>query len=419
MLSGASVSFVLRIVGAFIQFALSVSIAQKYGAGGVGIYSLALIVAIISSTVGRWGMDQAALKYIAIAENDTWRVRLIFKRAFLFVFFVSLLVNILIYIAAPFLVTWIFHDSSLLQPLRYMSLSILPFSILGLYAECFRARKKIVWHSLIQGVFVPLLTLLLLETLFSHDAVVTGAVLSYVLACFVVMAIAALIWRKLITIPERGAERLCDMQGKDLLTTANSMAWIAIVSVVMGFSETLILGVFSSTESVGLYSVALRLAMIMSMVIFAFNSILAPKFAALHAQGKLGELEILARKSIVIMLLAEVPFIIGYFFFADYLLSFFGETFVEAASVLHILIVGQLINVGAGPIAVILTMSGFERNVKLIVISSAVFSFMLGMVLIPTFGSIGAAWTATLGMLVLTLMASLSVRRNLNIRVLF
>ncbi len=419
VIRGASTSFFFRMLGAIAQFGLSLVIARMFGANGMGAYGLSLTICTISSTLARWGMDQATLKHMSIAISDeNWEsARNIFFKSFFFISITSFLMSIALYYLSPAISERLFHNPDLAPILEIMSLSIVPFSLLNFLTECLRAAKRIAEATLTQAGLLPLLTLLLVAIAYRQNYGLQGIVYSYVMACLGVFAFGFWRWYKAVPLIWQQPSQARG-EHPNLLVTASPMAWVAVVSLISGFSETIILGIFDTVEGVGFYLAALRLALLMAMVMIAFESILAPKYASLYSKGRLHEMEYLARKSIILMVVVNSPLLIAYIFIPDYVLALFGDQFIVAVPVLQILMLGFLVNVLASPQIIMLMMSGHEKKAKKIVIISAMISLGSGFLLIPSLGIIGAAWAKALGLLATTVMALYTVRTVLKIKVL-
>jgi len=418
VIRGASISFFLRMLGAIAQFGLTLVIARMFGADGMGAFGLSLTICTISSTLARWGMDQATLKHMSIAiSNENWEsARYIFFKSFSFISAISFLISIALYYLSPAISERLFHNPDLIPLLEIMSLSIVPFSLLNLLAECLRSGKRITESTLTQASLLPTLTLLFLLIAYRQNYGLQGVVYSHILACLGVLVFGFWRWRKAVPLIWQKPSQ-ASRAHPNLLATAGPMAWIAIVSLITGFSEIILLGMFDTVEGVGLYLAALRLAMLVGMVILAFEAILAPKYAILYPNGRLDEMEHLARKSIILMIIANSPLLLAYILIPDYVLSLFGEQFIVAVPVLQILMLSPLMNVLASPQVTMLMMSGHEKRAKKIVMTSSLISFGMAIALIPSFGILGAAWAKFLGAFAYTAMALYTVRKTLKIRV--
>jgi O-antigen/teichoic acid export membrane protein len=299
--------------------------------------------------------------------------------------------------------------------MRLMALSIVPFSLLNLLAEALRGLQRIGAFTLVQGVLVPLTSVLLLAALhYTAGAELTGAAQVYVASCLLAVAGSFCLWRFYLG-RESTEPQVNAINSRTLLNTANPMAWVALISVAMSFTETLWLGVFRTAGEVGLYAAALRLALLLNFVIIAFNSILAPKFACFYHAGDLESVRFIARRSIKLMLMATSPVFALYILAPGKIMQLFGAEFADASLVLTILTLGQLVNIATGPVGIMLMMTGNERVMRKNLVLTSAFTIFIGAFMVWRFGIIGAASSATTGMLLLNVLSVWAVWRRLGV----
>ena len=417
VVSGAFISLVFRILGAVAQFGFSVLVARWFGAKGFGVYALALSIVLIASAFGRWGLDVAALKFISVYKdkNEGEKIKKIFNKSAILILAISIVVSVLLFLQAPWLSTFFSNESQLMDLLTIMILSILPFSLLNLLAESLRAINKIGAFVLTQGLLVPVISVALLILFHILGSGLIGAAHSFVISTCIVFLIASFLWK-------RNSNFEYNASGTDnsgvsfggLLKTASPMAWVGIASVGMSINETLILGVFHSAEEVGIYAAALRLSLLLNFIIIAFDSTLAPKFAALGHGNSLSKIPFLVRSSALLMFLLASPLLLLFIIFPGFALQVFSPEFTTGANALIILTLGQVINIGVGPVRLLLLMTGHENILKYLVLFSLLTSFVSGLLLIPFFGVVGAACSASLATITLNIMAAWTAKKRLG-----
>lgn len=416
VLKSASVSFLFRIIGAIAQFSFTVLLARMFGADGLGLYVIALSLTVIASNIGRWGLDQAALKYIAIsADKGEWgEVRAVFGKSVTVVLAISSFVGGFLFFGAPWLSVSVFDNSSLINILQLMTLSVVPFSLLNLVAESLRALKHVGLYTFLQGVLLQLLSILMLVAFYYFDFGLSGAAYSYIFANFICLIAGLFLWKRCVR-PRDGDGGFVDrIAFRHLFSSATPMAWITIISAFMGLSETLLLGFFYSPGDVGVYSAALRLALLVNFFIMAFNSILAPKFAALKNSSSTKEIYRLSIRSTWMILILTSPIFLVYFVCPEFSLMLFSDQFRKAANVLRVLAFGQLINVYAGPLGMMFLMTSNEHVMRKNVLIYSVSGIVSGLLLIPAFGVIGAAWSFVIGLMALNIGYYLSVKKIIS-----
>ena len=412
----AASAFLLRVVGAGLQFLFTVVLARLYGASGVGLFVIALSMLVVSSTIARWGLDQTTMKLVAanLEGNQYATIRSILRYARNFILLSGAASTIIMLLFSDWLAGVFFKHGDATAVIAVMSLAILPLSLATLYAEALRGFRKITVYTLLHGTLIPALStffVLMLSKLF--DGVIAGAI-AYLVATTLAMVLAVILCARYISrSPDDSRVKEIDRRG--ILATANALSWVTIISVIMSFMETFILGLFHDDASVGRYAAALRLALIVNFIIIAFNSILAPNFSSLFRQAKLPEIERQARHSILIMLVFTLPAVAIFCLLPSQILSIFGKEFEQASTALVLLSVGQLINVFSGPVGILLQMTGHESSFRNNVILSSGTTLVSALILIPPYEVVGAAISAVIGILLLNALSLLSVRKRLGI----
>jgi O-antigen/teichoic acid export membrane protein len=120
--------------------------------------------------------------------------------------------------------------------------------------------------------------------------------------------------------------------------------------------------------------------------------VLAPHFARLHAQNDTARLQRLVTMSTRAILLFSVPVVLVIGVFGETLLEVvFGAEYRRGYETLTVLAIGQLANAATGSVAVLLNMTGFERDTAKGFSVSALLNIALNLALIPLFGMMGAA----------------------------
>jgi len=155
ILLGAGISLALRVLGAGLGFGFNVVLARMVGAEGTGIYFIGLSVVSVVSIFGRLGLDSVALRRIAIHHDASGNPAGIATRVVKLGMLASLIASILVFGLAPLLADFVFSKPELSWPLRWMALSIVPLTLMTLYAEMLKGLKRIFYSQLVQVVLTP------------------------------------------------------------------------------------------------------------------------------------------------------------------------------------------------------------------------------------------------------------------------
>ncbi len=387
----SGIVLVVRVAGAGLGFAFNVALARVLGADGLGIYHLSLTFALIASTVGRMGMDPAMLKFGApsYAANDGRRVAAVHLMGMGTALVCCGIVAACTFVAADWLALTVYSDPAIAEPLRLMSLALVPFALLNLYGELLKAGHHQALSSLVQGAALPMVSLLLLFLFAESIKDASAAATIYLVASTVVCLASYVLWRR--TLPSVGSSSTESIKFRDLFVTAMPMYGSAIADVVMTFSDILILGMFATAADVGIYTAAARTALLTRFLLLANSAVAAPRFAALHAANDKEGLARLAVRSTLLTTVASVPLLLIFIVFPEQILSLFGPQFEAGAQVLIVLSIGQFVNAATGPVGYLLNMSGYHRIEGRIAVVGALLTVGLCFALIPFWGIVGAA----------------------------
>jgi O-antigen/teichoic acid export membrane protein len=99
------------------------------------------------------------------------------------------------------------------------------------------------------------------------------------------------------------------------------------------------------------------------------------------------------------------------------ILGIFGGEFSQGGGVLQVLVFMQILNVLTGPVGTVLSMTGGERRLALLLALGLLANICLNIVLIPRYGSMGAAWSAFVAHALWNLAGLIHVRQRLGIDV--
>ena len=99
---------------------------------------------------------------------------------------------------------------------------------------------------------------------------------------------------------------------------------------------------------------------------------------------------------------------LGLPFFPGKILSLFGSEYTHGALVLFILAFGQLVNIMTGSVAMLLSMTKYERELRNKTIITALIVLPFGFYLISSFGLVGAAITTSFSIALHNLLLALS-----------
>lgn len=169
-----------------------------------------------------------------------------------------------------------------------------------------------------------------------------------------------------------------------LAVTADAFLW--------GRPELLFLQRYRPATDLGLYSAALRLAALATMVPLVAARSLLPEFSFQQAAGRVHEMRGTFRQVCTLLMAVTAPLAIGGAAVAPSLVAVvFGPDFTDAGLTTAILLAGSLVNALSGPTAAAVLIGPRPRLVAEVGVAAIVVNIVLAVALIPTLGPEGAA----------------------------
>lgn len=403
LLSGAGLAFALRVAGAGLGLVLNWWLAHHMGAKGLGLFFLAMTIVSLFAIFGRLGLENTVLRMVAAAAaaQDWLRVIRLGRDAVSLAVLASGTLVLVLLLVAPPLSTGVFHKPDLVPALRWLAPSILAMAAIILYSEMLKAVKHIRESQIVQSLATPVLVLAMLLPLGTLD-LQTVAVASTA-AMFVTAVLGWIFWQR--TLPRATGPRAA-ADYRSLLAPSRAFIWINVMSTLNDWADILILGIVAPADDVGIYGLTKRLVVAMSFVLIAVNTVVAPRFAALHDQNDLAALRRTALHATRLTALVAGPFVLALLVFHGWILGLFGPGFQAGGTALAIMAMGQLVNLGTGSVGQILAMTGQEKILRNIFIAGAIVNIGLNLTLDPIIGMNGAALAFSASTIITNLAAS-------------
>lgn len=415
LIGKAAVTFLVRAGGAIAAFGMNVIIARLLGAAEAGIFFLSLTLIMAASTISRFGMDNTLMRFVSPLweHGDYGKALGVSLQGIGIACVVSIVVALSGYLLAEWLAVHVFNDLGLIAVIRVMSFVVLPFTLIWLVSGLFKAVRLPAMAGFIEAAAVPLIVGLGLSVIFISGITATAATATWVYFSASVITAGLGLALFFNRIPK--TEKPALVRIKKLTDSAYPLLWMDILNFAIMWSSSLFLGYYENSESVALYNVAHRTAGLIAFILIVFNSITAPRYAALNVQGKPLEMERLAIKTTTLMTWLSLPLLLAVLFFPEAILSIFGKEFVGAVVLFQIIAVGQFVNVLTGSVGYLLIMSGHERLMRNNVMFVAGLSLILNVLLIEKFGALGAALSTAICLATQNLIAAWFVYNRLGI----
>lgn len=392
---------VVRVGGVLVSFAAVVTLARLLGPEGYGryVYVLSVLNAVIfpvqsgfSTLVVRETARAAqAYDWSLLAGLWQWTSRVIAGyAAFATVMIVGALwfchgyvsdtTRILIVVGLPllFCTAWAASRAAALSGLRRVALG--------------RIADDVLRPGLPIGLFVPVYFLLPKDQSVVWIAMATTSLASLLILLATTGLLQWVAPTEVINAPKTYYSSMW-------LKSLGPLALLGGMQLIMRYTDILTLGFFVSSSEVGIYRSALQCALPIGFALQTINMVVGPDVARLHAAKDKRELQALVTWSARVAMAIALPTAIVLILASGAILTlFFGPSYGAGHWVLAIIAVGQLANVAAGPVGLVLNMSGYERVAMNSIAVGATVNAGLNLALIPFFGMVGAAIATVAGL---------------------
>jgi O-antigen/teichoic acid export membrane protein len=397
------VGLVVFVVG---TFAANVLVPRAFGGGAAGATVLGIVTlgtqfAFIAAAGTRFGMDMAAVRYVAIevGAGHAGRIRGVVSRAAGIAALVSAVVAVLTFAFARPLGNLLGDDPSSVDAMRAAALALPFVALTYVYLGASRG-LKIMRHTLyVQWVGQPLVWIALMLLFWRFDKSVGSTVLAYGASWVVSTAAAVWFWeREAMRFPPEPVEP--DLRVK-LVRYGAPRAPAALLSQALFWTDYFVASAFVgrgsvTTAELGVYSASVRVALAMVLFLTAVSYVFSPFVADLHARGERERLDELFKTITRWTVAGTIPIVLLMLVVPGPILQVFGgSTFVGGAAELRTLLIGQAVNVSVGAAGFVLIMAGFTGWDLVVYASSFALDLLLAVVLVPHLGTEGAAIAQT------------------------
>jgi len=184
------------------------------------------------------------------------------------------------------------------------------------------------------------------------------------------------------------------------------------MSIVIGQTDTVMLGAMRSEGEVGVYQIALRLGLLAAFILNAVNTMVAPKFSEIYHGGDREALVQLSTQCSRLIFWSTVPVLAALVVLGPWILGWFGPEYPAGYSALLFLAAGQFVNSMSGSVGYFLNMTGDHKVFRNIIMTAAALNVLLNWLLIPRFGIEGAALASMIAVVVWNLASVFYIRRR-------
>ena len=393
---GAGIGFTGSFIGMALGYFSRMVIARFLGASDYGLICLGFAAMTIAATLSLVGLPTGIQRYISFykGKSDKGRIKGTIIGALKISFPLSLFFAFIFGFGANWISVTVFHEPELTPVLRIFAIGV-PFFVL---ATNFLAvtigfqdlRYRVYVNDLFQNIFKLAAIVLLLLLGFG----VIGAAWGWILA-IILMPFLAFYFLEKRVFPVLKTKVKAASVDKELFFFSFPLIFAGMAGLITGWTDTLMLGYFSTVSDVGIYNAALPTAKLLSVGSGAFAVIFMPVVSELYARNRIEDLRNIFSTVTKWVLSIILPLFLLLSLFSESIMRImFGSAYVLGATALSILAFSYFITSLFGLAAPLLQSYGRTKIVMGCSFAGAGANFILNFLFIPVYGLDGAA-TAT------------------------
>jgi O-antigen/teichoic acid export membrane protein len=389
---GTGTTLIGGIAGGGFNFLSQIMIARFLGVEAFGLYALGFAAVKICEIFAKLGLNSGGMRFVSIYKDDS-KSKL--KGVLISSTGISLLNGVLLgtilYFLSDFFAQKIFHKPELTESLRLFAMSIPFISGISVVSSLLLGFQNTKYNVYINNFFQPLTNITLIICFYYYGFRLSGVIYSFILSHIISFIIAIFYLNKLS--PEiKNLDIKPIFEIKSLISYSIPLLFLGFINYFLSWTDTLMLGFLSTTTDVGIYRAASRVPFIMTLFLGATNSLYAPLVADLYNKGEMQRLANIYKSTTRWVTYAVVPVFVFILFSPKEIMMVFGKEYIETGYIVLIIFsFGQLISCIVGGAGYTLIMTGRQNIQLLISVASVVMNVALNIILIPRYGSIGAA----------------------------
>lgn len=394
LLRGSSWALFGKFATVFLNLLLMSILTRALPPAEMGLYFLAFNLATFFSIIGRGGLENTLLRFIAQTNEPSQAARLksVLIKGSILALATILLTFFIAIISVPWLSNNLFHSERLASVTYLIAAWSALLAIQFVTGEVFRGFQEIrkaIWFG---GLFTAIISVSLLSLgyWFNLSLFLSTTITILILAIFASNSLALFsLYRKTNPLEQNSTNNI---SYKELIDHSWPLLINALTLFLLSQSDLWLLGTFASEKEVAIYGAASRLVLLTAMSLAIVNAVVPPLIARMHIQNDMHRLENVLR---TVATLAAIPalFVLALFiFFSESIMTtIYGEYYQAGSTVLLILCIGQVANVLVGSCGYTLIMTGHRNSMMLVSLISAIIAIAFGIVLVHLYGVIGLA----------------------------
>ena len=392
ILSGGSFALVGSAAFAAMKYLQRLVLARVLSPDQYGIFSLGLMIFMVTVSVGLLGIQRGVNRFVPYfrAEGEEGKVKGTLLGGSILALISGVVFAVGLFILARFLSLSVFEETSLLNVIRVFVFAVPAMILLRVLIRGLEGFKKINYSmGLKTGEIALRLLGIIVVSLAGFELLAVPVV--FIVSTWLVVIMGYWLLREKV-FPLFNPDIPAHFELGKLFHYSWPLFLTGILNLVVGWTDTFMIGFFSDSADVGVYNVALPTSQMIILLLQSISVIFLPLATEAFSRGEEGKLREIFNISYRWVFLATLPVYLFMVLFAQPIIVLvFGAEYAAGAGALVVLSSGFFLASLSGPTQKLFNSLGRTRLVLGLTSSAALVNVALNLVLVPRLGIIGAA----------------------------
>lgn len=422
--------FIGMLLSKILGYVYRIIIARYFGPEVYGLFSLALMVSGWFIAISALGFSEGLLRFIPIyrGRKEGAKIRYLFKFSLITLSVTSILSGLLLFFLSDFISTTFFHNIALSIYLKIFSLLVPATGICYSFLAAIRAHEEISWYSFIYNIAQNVIKLAALCIFIVLGLNSNAVSLSYVAGIFGMLILCYFVCKYKISHIFKTHNLPHDerkLVKREVMAYSIPILFFGIISTIFYWIDSFSIGFYKGAFEVGLYNVAVPIAILLSAAPELFMQLFFPMITRQYAKKKIKLIEQLSKQVAKWILIVNLPvFAIMIVFPGAIIHLLFGYQYLAAENALRILSIGTLISSIFITSNQLISMIGKSKLILMNISIAAVINLVLNSIFVPmkkigfienSMGLNGAALATLISLIIFNLLFMVQTYKYLKI----
>lgn len=381
------------LIGSALEYLIQGFLAAHLGPNDFGIFNLGFQISEIVFTFAILAMPGAVTYFIPLlkATGDFEQINRMVNFSIWLSFLVSIVVAGILFLTAHPIATLLFEEPGLSPVIRLFALALPTYVLSAVLVGGLRGFKRSREASLLSSTYERAIRLVFIILFLTLGLGVQAPVLAF-LPSTLIISILGLYYLRSVMNVSFSLARPSPAISRKIFNYTWPLLFSHLLNRLMPAMQPMLLAHFYDAYNVGLYSVAWLLApKLFATIVNAFVFLYVPVISEMAGQNDTEGMQRLYRLVTKWQFIVVLPAYSLVMAMPEEFLSLIGSQYAEANDALRLLATSILISISFGPVGATLLATGHTRIHLFLNIIGTFIGAAVGLLLIPSFGLVGAS----------------------------